>query len=189
MPLQAIILAAGSSRRFPGNKLLQQLPGQTCLLDKSYRLASHLTSEVLLVINDDPRLAAYCQAQAYPFIINIQAHTGMASSIVTGVSASPEAEGWAIFLADMPGIKSTTVALLADSWSGHAITVPTWQDKTGHPVIFSHSCYRQLLLLQGDRGARSLLQHHPDVHRVKTDDAGVCLDIDTEKDWQAYLQQ
>ncbi|MEJ2397342.1 MAG: nucleotidyltransferase family protein [Gammaproteobacteria bacterium] len=108
MPLQAIILAAGSSRRFPGNKLLQQLPGQTCLLDKSYRLASHLTSEVLLVINDDPRLAAYCQAQAYPFIINTQAHTGMASSIVTGISASPEAEGWAIFLADMPGIKSTT---------------------------------------------------------------------------------
>lgn len=187
--LQAVVLAAGSSRRFPGNKLIQPLSAQRCLLDISYSIASLLTPEVLLVISDDAALLSHCHARHYPFIVNSQSHRGMASSIVAAVSATPAADGWAIFLADMPCIKPATLALLADTWSAHEITVPVWQQQSGHPVIFSRQWSDALLALQGDRGARSLLQNNPAVFRLETDDAGVCFDIDTEADWVSYREQ
>lgn len=187
--LHAVVLAAGNSRRFPSNKLLRPLPERRCLLDISYQLASALTSQVLLVINDDPQLQAHCRTQQYPFTVNAQAHTGMASSIGTAVTAIADAEACAIFLADMPRIQSTTLQSLSDIWPEHEITVPTYQQQTGHPVIFSHRWFDALCALHGDRGARALLRNNPAVHYVETADAGICFDIDTEADWQTYLEQ
>ena len=95
-PLQAVILAAGNSRRFQSNKLLEVLPDQTCLLDISIGLAQVLTSNVLLVINDDSLMQEHCRARRYQYVINSQVETGMASSIACGVAASTDAAGWAI---------------------------------------------------------------------------------------------
>jgi molybdenum cofactor cytidylyltransferase len=186
--LQALILAAGSSRRFPANKLLRPLPDQSCLLDRSYQLAKMLTPQVLVVINSDPQMQAYCRAHQLPFVINHEAHTGIASSIACGVTATATAEGWAIFLADMPTILATTLQLLAQTWSAHEVTLPCYQRQHGHPVIFSKHWLPKLRSLHGDQGARALLQDNPAVHYVTTDDAGVCFDIDTEADWETFLR-
>lgn len=186
--LQAVILAAGSSRRFPSNKLLRPLPDRRCLLDISVQLGSILTPWVLLVVNDDPQLQAHCRQHRYPFTVNAQAHTGMASSIKVAVSTTADADAWAIFLADMPRIQAATLQRLADIWPAHEITVPTYQQQTGHPVIFSHRWFDPLCALHGDRGARELLHDNSAVHYVETADAGVCFDIDTEADWETYLE-
>jgi len=187
--LQAVVLAAGSSRRFPTNKLLRPLPDRRCLLDLSVHLASVMTSDVLLVISTDPTLQTHCRTHQYPFTINTQAHTGMASSIAAAVTTTPDADGWAILLADMPCIKPLTLQQLATTWTAHEITLPTYQGQIGHPVIFSRNWYDALCALQGDRGARGLLQNNPAAYRLATDDAGVCFDIDTEADWLSYLEQ
>jgi len=187
-PLQALILAAGNSRRFPANKLLRALPGQTCLLDISIRLAQALTPNVLLVINDDSHMQQHCRARHYRYVINSQAETGMASSIACDVTASADAAGWAIFLADMPCITSDTMQLLAQHWPGHEVTQPSCQQQPGHPVIFSHRWFEQLTKLSGDQGARDLLRDNPQVFRLETNDPGVCFDIDTEADWKRYLR-
>lgn len=187
--LQNVVLAAGSSRRFASNKLLKPLPDQRCLLDISQQLATILSPRVLLVINNDPQLQAHCRSHHYAYTVNHQAHTGMASSITTAISATPDADAWAIFLADMPCINSATLRLLADIWQQHEISVPTWQRQRGHPVIFSRKYRDALSSLQGDSGARVLLRDNPDVYHIETGDAGVCFDIDTKTDWQAYLEQ
>ncbi len=186
--LQALVLAAGSSRRFPANKLLRPLPDQSCLLDISYQLASILTPQVMLVINNDEKMQAHCRTQHYPYLINSRADTGMASSIVTGVRSTADATGWAIFLADMPCIKPATLHLLAELWTNYEVTQPTYQNQAGHPVIFSASWLDKLSALTCDQGARGLLQTHPAVHRLETSDAGVCFDIDTEADWETFMQ-
>lgn len=122
------------------------------------------------------------------FIINAAAHTGIASSIACGVNATMDADGWAIFLADMPAINPATLKLLAETWHAHTITLPRYQQQHGHPVIFSQDWAAQLCALQGDQGARHLLRDNPAVYHLDTDDAGVCFDIDTEADWNAYLR-
>jgi molybdenum cofactor cytidylyltransferase len=187
--LQALILAAGSSRRFPANKLLRPLPTQHCLLDISYQLASALTPQVLLVINSDSQMRAHCESHRYPFLINPQADTGMASSIACAVAATADADGWAIFLADMPCVQPSTLITLADNWSAHEVTVPTYRQRHGHPVIFSRNWFSALRALSGDQGARGLFQDNPAVFRLETDDAGVCFDIDTQADWERYIER
>lgn len=187
-PLQALILAAGSSQRFPTNKLLRTLPDGRCLLDIACQQACQLTTSVLLIINHDEKLRDYCEAHRYQYVINTQAQSGMASSIACGVAATAEAIGWAIFLADMPCIKPSTLQLLADSCPGHAVTIPTNQRQHGHPVIFSAQWYTALRGLTGDQGARSLLRDNPAVYFLETDDAGVCFDIDTQEDWDNFVR-
>jgi molybdenum cofactor cytidylyltransferase len=186
--LQALILAAGSSRRFPANKLLRPLPDNRCLLDIAYQLASRLTPNILLVINSDEQMQQHCRAHRYNTLINSQADTGMASSIACAVAATPDADGWAIFLADMPCIKPSTLKLLAEGWRAHDVTVPDYQQLHGHPVIFSRNWFSALSTLSGDQGARGLLQDNPAVYHLQTNDAGVCVDIDTEADWTVYIK-
>lgn len=187
--LQALILAAGNSRRFPTNKLLRPLPDGRCLLDISYQQASTLTPNLLLVINADARLREHCASHHYPYRINPQADTGMASSIACAVAATADADGWAILLADMPCIRPATLTTLADNWLSHEVTVPTYQNRHGHPVIFSRNWFSALCALRGDQGARGLLRDNPRVYHLPTDDAGVCFDIDTEGDWDSYLNK
>jgi len=186
MRLQAILLAAGSSQRFNGNKLLCSLDNSQCLLDICYRTAKQLTDQVLVIIRDDTQLHNHCQSHQYPCLVNLCADSGMASSIVAGINATMDVDGWAIFLADMPAIQTETLKQLAATWMKHAITLPTWQGQDGHPVIFSHKYRVALTSLQGDRGARTLLHDNREVYRVETEDAGVCLDIDTDADWETW---
>lgn len=187
MQLQAILLAAGNSRRFTGNKLLRPLPSGHCLLDIGFCLADLLTSQVLVVINDDPAMAQHCLQHNYPYLVNAQSNKGMASSIAAGVTNTAGSAGWAIFLADMPGILPVTLQQLAETWMAHEITVPTWQTQTGHPVIFSCKYREALCSLRGDRGARELLSNNPEVYHLQTDDPGVCFDIDTDTDLESWL--
>lgn len=148
-----------------------------------------LTDQVIAVIRNDEKLQKHCQQHHYPYLINMQSQTGMASSIAAGVLETRNAEGWAIFLADMPSIHPSTLRKLAQSWSDHSITAPVWRGLTGHPVIFSRKYYNALTSLQGDRGARQLLRNNPDVYSIETDDPGVCFDIDTDLDFETWLQK
>jgi len=181
------MLAAGQSRRFPANKLLRRLPSGECLLDRAVHNARLLNPRVLLVINDDHGMLDHCRDNHYDYILNHDAVNGMASSIACGLRATAEAGAWAIFLADMPCINSSTLQALADNWQAHEITLPTYRGQHGHPVIFKHGWFETLCSLKGDRGARELLQDNPAVYRLATEDPGVCMDIDSEADWQAYL--
>ena len=187
--LQALILAAGSSRRFPVHKLLHPLPDGRCLLDITYQQAIQLTPQILFVINTDVQLRQHCEAHHYGYVINSQAESGMASSIACGVTAAADASGWAIFLADMPCIKASTLRLLAKTYSKHDVLVPIYQQQHGHPVIFSAHWFTKLRGLTGDQGARGLLRDNPAVHLLETGDAGVCLDIDTQADWNSFLER
>jgi len=185
--LHAIILAAGQSRRFPANKLLRTLPSGECLLDRAVHNARRLSPQLLLVTNDDPDILSHCRDSAYDYVINPNATSGMASSIACGLRARADAGAWALFLADMPCIRASTLQALADSWPAHDVTLPTYHGQHGHPVIFKHNWFDALCSLQGDHGARDLLQGNPGVYRHETGDPGVCFDIDSEVDWQAYL--
>ena len=179
---QVILLAAGASRRFGSNKLLQYVDADVSVLDSSYRAASALHADPLLVINDDPAVRTHCEANHYAYLINAQARQGMASSIVCGVRATDAAQGWAICLADMPCIRQQTMLQLRDAWDGERILLPRYRQQAGHPVIFPRKYFTQLTGLRGDKGARRIVQDNDDVVYLNVDDPGVVLDIDTPAD-------
>jgi molybdenum cofactor cytidylyltransferase len=187
----AILLAAGQGARFDPSgaqdKLLQVLPDGATVAGAS---ASHLlavTPNVIAVLRPGAaQLAALLLSQGCAVTFCPDPGEGMASSLTHGLrhalAQAPEAHGWLIALADMPYLQPATLrALLAALEAGADIAAPVYRGQRGNPVGFSRRHLPQLLQLQGDQGARSLLKAFP-VTEVAVDDPGILRDIDTPAD-------
>jgi molybdenum cofactor cytidylyltransferase len=109
---------------------------------------------------------------------------GMGASIACGVSATRDADGWVIALADMPFVAPAAVeAVVAALRSGAALAAPWCRGRRGHPVGFAAGFGSALAGLAGDSGARSILeQRATEVVRLPWDDDGVLRDIDVRAD-------
>ena len=183
--IQGILLAAGSASRFGGGKLLHPLPDGTPVGVASLRILQGALPDVIVVVRaGDENLQAVFERENVQVLISSDAHLGMGHSLVCGVDASREADGWVIALADMPFLQSKTIAAVAQRIaSGGRITMPAYRGARGHPVGFGGHYRNELLKLGGDAGARALVARHgDDVEVIDCDDPGVLRDIDTRAD-------
>lgn len=187
-----ILLAAGRGSRFDTggarNKLLQPLGDANDVRDDSVAATAArnlmlATGRVIAVVRPG---AHALSAQLRPLVTEVlecpAADEGMAASIVCGLRASLDASAWVIALADMPRVTPDTMRKLMEAIElGADIALPVHDGRRGNPVAFGRLHLPALLALQGDRGARALLQVHP-VVEVEVNDAGIHLDIDTPED-------
>jgi molybdenum cofactor cytidylyltransferase len=113
----------------------------------------------------------------------------MGHSLAAGVAYHGQAQGWIVALADMPNILPQTIrSVTYELFERGGIVVPYFRSERGHPVGFSAAFREELLTLQGDSGARAILQAHPQaIHRLEVDDSGVLQDIDTPQDLQRVI--
>jgi molybdenum cofactor cytidylyltransferase len=84
----------------------------------------------------------------------------------------------------MPFIAPGTISEVARqvAHSG-GIAVPAYRDERGHPVGFGSRYRAELLGLEGDEGARSVVRSHSqDVEIIDCEDPGILRDIDTPDD-------
>lgn len=110
------------------------------------------------------------------------AAAGMGNSLAAGVRASATARGWVVALADMPAIRVATIRAVCEAIEGGArIAAPYFQGQRGHPVGFAASCLQELVHLEGDEGARSILAREPPL-RLDVDDRGILFDVDAPAD-------
>ena len=110
---------------------------------------------------------------------------GMGASLAAGVQATADAGGWIVALGDMPLVRAETIAALRHALeSGERIAAPfDSAGRRGHPVGFSAVLRDELLALDGDVGAREVLNRHAGaIARIETTDAGIFVDIDTPQD-------
>ncbi len=193
-PYQAILLAAGSSRRFGDNKLLARLDNNLSLLENSCIQIQKASLTPLVVIRDANSPEAQLLTKiGIQFIENPDADTGLSSSIRIAIeSTAPQGTaGWLIFLADMPCIRHQTIRQVHDTAQRKdKIIYPTFNGQQGHPVAFPTRFRTQLLNLSGDRGARSILKSHQgDCLAIETNDPGILLDLDKIDDLAAINAQ
>lgn len=181
-----ILLAAGAGRRFgPGSqKLLAILPDGSTVVEAAAAHLREACDRVIAVARRDPRLLETLHAAGCEVIINERADEGMGTSIAVGVAASADADGWLIALADMPYIRPDTIRtiLAADTADGN-IVMPAFEGRRGHPVRFAPCHGPALRALEGDQGARSVVERN--AHRlviIETRDPGVLADVDTPAD-------
>lgn len=92
--------------------------------------------------------------------------SGLSASLKAGISALPaDADAVLVCLGDMPLIGSDWLETLIGAWSeasADTICVPTFQGKSGNPVLWPRSCFSEIMELEGDAGARSLIGLHAD---------------------------
>lgn len=180
-----ILLAAGASKRFGADKLLHPLAAETPVaLAALDNLRTAVPRVVAVVRPGADALAQLLAAAGATVVVCADADTGMGASLAAAVRATGDASGWVIALADMPYIRSETVAQVAAALSaGAAIAAPAWRGRRGHPVGLSARFRPQLEALRGDAGARALLQENADlIQLIEVEDPGICRDIDTPAD-------
>jgi CTP:molybdopterin cytidylyltransferase MocA len=203
LPVAAVVLAAGSSSRMPGSqKLLLEFDG-TPMVRHAVEAASEGGCHQVVVVYsaDDVKEAVDGAAE---LVHNPDAHTGMASSLKAGLRAlRPEIEAAVVLLGDQPLVGSRTVAALLRAWRREgsrpavAVSKRTAGSNESHagrregaqwtpPVVLAREMWDELYALDGDAGARQILDGHPEL--LDTVPApGRPDDIDTPEDYAKIL--
>ncbi len=180
-----VLLAAGTAARFGDNKLLHRLDdGRTLAEAAAQRLLEALPLSIAVIRAGDDVLHGLLYNAGLRVVVCPLAGRGMGHSLACGVAAAAQAEAWVIALADMPYIQCDTLLRVVQALStGAAIVAPYYAGRRGHPVAFGRGLFNELLDVEGDIGARQLLQRQPDrVYRLEVDDPGILQDIDTPAD-------
>jgi len=185
MPTVGILLAAGSGSRFGGGKLLHRLGDGTPIGVASLRILRKAVPDVIAVVRaGDRELSKLLESEGTAVACCEDAQLGMARSLACAIRASMNASAWVIALGDMPFIASATIDAVARQVAhSRRIVVPAYRGQRGHPVGFDSRYRAELLALEGDEGARSVLQRHAqDVEIIDCEDPGMLRDIDTPDD-------
>jgi molybdenum cofactor cytidylyltransferase len=180
-----ILLAAGRSTRFGGDKLMQRLPNGVPIVEASARALSACVDRTVAVVRRERTpLTAHLAALDIDLIVCPQAEAGMGVSLACGIAASRDAAGWIVYLADMPFIQPATVAAVAERLrQGAPIAAPCHGGRRGHPVGFGGRFGDELLACSGDTGARRILAANAElVENVPVADEGIFQDIDRQCD-------
>lgn len=183
--ISAILLAAGSGSRFGGDKLLHPLPDATPIgVAAARNLLAAVPDVVAVVRPGDFPLADLLEQEGCYVTVCPHAARGMGASFAHGVGARRNADGWVIALADMPSIKSATIAaIVRELEAGKELVAPVYQGQRGHPVGFGKRFGAQLAALDGDAGARDIIAAHKgELTLVECDDPGILHDIDRRED-------
>jgi molybdenum cofactor cytidylyltransferase len=180
-----ILLAAGTGSRFGGDKLLHPLPDGVAIAAHAARnlLAAGLNVTAVVRPGDFP-LADMLEQEGCAVTVCPGAARGMGASLAHAIASERGADGWVVALADMPKIAPATIRSVATAVAdGSRIVAPQFESQRGHPVGFGAALLNELLALDGDQGARTILEKHRDaLQLIACADPGVLYDIDRKTD-------
>lgn len=189
LKIAGVLLAAGMGQRFGADKRLYRLPnGDPLVVAAARHLRAGVDLAVAVIRPRDEALSRYLHDIDIQAVTCERATEGMGVSLVCGVAATRHAAGWLIALGDMPCIRASTVRRVARRIAeGASIVVPAYHGRRGHPVGFAARHRPELLALEGDAGARTLLQAYAEqLVSVPVDDPGILVDVDTPDDLAAH---
>jgi molybdenum cofactor cytidylyltransferase len=107
----------------------------------------------------------------------------MGATLAEGIGRLADWSGVLVALADMPWVRASSFTTVARELARDGICVPRYQGRQGHPVGFARQFFPELAALEGDQGARELLQRHAgQVTFLELDDPGILQDIDRQED-------
>ncbi|MFS8112398.1 molybdopterin-binding/glycosyltransferase family 2 protein [Rhizobium jaguaris] len=162
-----VLLAAGKARRMGEDgphKLLAEFDGIPLVRRSAATAVASGAAAVVAVTGHrreeiEQALAGLPVERAH----NPDYASGMASSLVAGVSApvAQRADGVLVMLADMPGVTSDDLKTLIAAFrkaNGQAIVRAVSRGKRGNPVILPRAVFDAVMRLEGDVGARHVIE-------------------------------
>lgn len=164
MRIECILLAAGFSRRFGGNKLFlsagdEALWQHTCAVLQNVKFKQDIQKGIV-VVTQYPAIREECRRRGICCAVNPDPARGISSSLQTGLLAAPGADHYAFFVADQPALTAGAVSGFLNAYleSGAPLGAVCGPEGPGNPCVFSAQFVPQLLALRGDRGGRQILR-------------------------------
>lgn len=161
-----VLLAAGKASRMGvdgAHKLLAEFDGEA-LVRRTARagLEAGLAPLIAVTGHRADEVTAALAGLDLVTLTNPAYASGMASSLKAGIAAlDADIDGAIILLADMPGIGPGEIGKLVEAFQragGEAIVRAASGEKRGNPVILPRSTFDAVLALEGDVGARQIVE-------------------------------
>ncbi|MDF2118415.1 nucleotidyltransferase family protein [Roseiarcaceae bacterium H3SJ34-1] len=199
--IAAVILAAGMATRFraadpaSASKVLAQLDGKPLLrhvVDAA--LASRARPVIVVTGHAQADVAAALAGLDVIIAHNADYASGLASSLKRGLVAVPkDCSGLVVLLGDMPRVSAAIIDRLIAALAarpGALAVVPTFSGQRANPVVIARAAFPLLARIEGDQGARRVLQAAGGkVIELPIDDDAVTTDIDTPEALRALKDE
>ena len=160
------IMAAGQSRRFGGtDKLSANLRGKMLGHHISDKLASFPFGQALIITSaHDHPCAKGWQDTGFELAVNRHALKGLGTSVALAaqIASESQSQGLLICLADMPFIPTRHFEKMLNLFASHekeGVIASHDGEKPSPPAVFSPEYFDDLIQLNGDTGARTLLKN------------------------------
>lgn len=175
-----IILAAGGSKRLGTAKQLVTIDGES-LLNRTIRIALDTQPQQTLVVlgHDADRIYASIEAPEVQRVDCIDWQLGMSASLRSGIqNVTTDCQGAVVVLCDQPGLTAEHLNALLNKWHIHpdSAIASAYADVAGVPAIFPRSWFKELLAVEGDQGARTLLRRGRGILQMPAPELAADLD-------------
>lgn len=192
MPVAMVLLAAGDSRRFGGNKLLAEVDGRLMyrhVADEVNAMPEDFFAKKIVVSQYDEILEDLGR-EGFETVKNNQSALGISYSVHLALEQIPEHYAVCFSVSDQPWLTRETIRGLVTAFrkNTRGMVCASWEGMDGNPVVFSPEYRKELLALSGDVGGRRILMAHPeDVARFVAGSSRELVDVD-EKSQLCYNQ-
>jgi molybdenum cofactor cytidylyltransferase len=194
----AVILSAGESSRMGRPKALLPIDGVRFIEKIVTTLKATRVGQIVVVLGHNVNeLRRTMSDLPVDLVINPDYKRGQLTSLRAAIHSietgrDPErVDGILVHLVDHPYINAELVNLMIDRFyeTKKLIVVPRYQNRRGHPVIFSRALFAELLAAPLDQGAKAVVHaHRDDTLEIDTNDEGAIIDIDTPEEYRRHVK-
>jgi molybdenum cofactor cytidylyltransferase len=185
----AVVLAAGGSSRFGEPKQLIPFRGKSLVRRVTDAACDAGCSPVVVVIgSNDKKLRRELDRACIVIVQNKQWQRGIGSSIRCGIqeliNSSPDIQAGVLLVCDQPAVNARVIEQLVAlrETTEKSIVASSYADTLGVPALFARSIFEELLSLDDQAGAKSIVLRSSDRVASFPFPEGQ-IDIDTREDW------
>jgi len=179
----AVVLAAGEGSRFGGPKQLAELDGRPLLDHVLAAVAAVPAVErfVLVLGARADEIRARVDLHGAEVVVCESWAEGQAASLRAGLAALDDVDAALILLGDQPGMTPAAIEAVLAHFDGTRPLRAVYDGAPGHPVVLQRQLVKEAMELQGDIGARELLE---DARALRVEVGHLCepADVDTPAD-------
>jgi molybdenum cofactor cytidylyltransferase len=182
--IAAIVLAAGTGSRFGGTKQLAIVEGRPLVRHAVDAARDAGVEEVVVVVGHDADEVGAVVGSSARVVRNARFPEGQATSLVAGLDAlGDDADAAVVLLADQPGVTGEHLRALLDAAEHREEPIVRLRFADGPgPALLRRSVWKELRALEGDTGARALIDDRPDLVFDAVFEGSAPPDVDTPAD-------
>ena len=162
-----LLLAAGESRRYGGDKLLDSIEGQPMYRYSLERMTAFPACQRVVVTRFE-QIREEAKKFGMTVVNNDRSEEGIARSLRLGMQAlmkqHPDLRGVLCMVCDQPWLKKETIESIFTSAAGvtSRIVCAGNKERLGNPVWFGRDYFDELMHLEGDVGGKQVVRKHPE---------------------------
>ena len=189
--MNAILLAAGQSKRMGVQKLLLPFGKSTVIETVIENLARAGFSPILAVFSREVEAGIPNRSDRLLVGINEFPERGQSSSLAIGLDMLPDGEDFCIMLGDLPFVGPDEMRALRDHFlampENKTVFTPCRDGIFGHPMFYRSLWKERFSTAKGDAGGRNILKKYSG--EILTANTKGChfKDLDTPDDYKKFV--